>query len=397
MAITAVILAGCAATTPPLFVDHRRAIANDSSPGSAFESYAKAAESAEVAAAKYIDRTTFTPGKKDEAIRLLEPALKLIESTGDKEFDFFFESTPPFQERKYRKGWRLIGNALVWKIEDAVRKQDYHAAGKLYLTALRFGLNLSGGSALDASLGYSIADDARIAIASAVPQMDSSTLEMLGQGIERALSAGPSIQQTLDNERSQMLEAVQSIQEAYLQGDFALFKQELRADILPAVRHLEERRNHRQEVVAYFENLAREAEGLTKFYKDCSTMNARQRAAIKPPKFSESRPWRRWSKFFFRSPESLFVIRDRNLARTRLLALHALLKAKSKKGGPLPADLSAFETSIATDPYSGKPFIYRVAGSQYRLYSVGQDGKDNGGETEESFSTPDLLIETNDL
>lgn len=395
--LAAAILAGCSASPPPLFLEHSAPAGIAISPGDAFEAYTKAATQAEDVAAKYTDRTTFTPGKKDEAVRLLDPAIKLVVGSSGKKFSFVFEPTEPFEERPYRRGWRLIGNAVVWKIEDAVRNQDFPLAAKLYLSALEYGFNLCGGSALDSSLGLSIADDARVALAPAVPQMDAATLENLGHGIERIFSGSPSIAQTLENEHAQMLAAVQLIQDAYLKNDFSRFKKELRADILPAIRHLEERKDHRHEVANYFESLAAEAGALTKFYTECGTLNARQRALKKAPQFAESRPWRRWSKFFFRAPESLFTIRDRTVARTRLLALHSLLRAKSKKENSLPASLDAFSKAISIDPYSGQPFVYRVAGTQYRLYSVGQDFKDNGGETEESYTTPDLLLESNDL
>lgn len=391
------LIAGCAKSPPPVFADRRPPPASQPAPESPFGMYVRASQLAESEGSRYIDRTTFTPGKKDEAIRLLQPALKLIKNAEGKEFDFAFQPTAPFEPRPHRKGWRLIGSAFVWQIENAVRDERFDEAAGLFLNALRFGLNLSGGSALDASLGYSIIDDARLALLPAVPQMDSKALEKLGRAIESALAASPRISQTLENEHSQMMAAVQSIQDAYLKGDFSHFRQELRADILPAIRHLEERKNRAHEVAEYFESLSKEADILTQHYMALGSMNARQRLAAESPKLSESRPWRRWARFFFRAPESLFTIRDRSLARTRLLALHALLRSRLKKSEPLPGNLSSISKSLAIDPFSGQAFVYRVAGAQYRLYSVGQDGKDNGGETEESFSTPDLLLESSDL
>jgi hypothetical protein len=50
---------------------------------------------------------------------------------------------------------------------------------------------------------------------------------------------------------------------------------------------------------------------------------------------------------------------------------------------------------VRTDPYSGRGFVYRVDGADYRLYSVGADIKDDGGETDETYTAPDLMLEKN--
>jgi hypothetical protein len=36
-------------------------------------------------------------------------------------------------------------------------------------------------------------------------------------------------------------------------------------------------------------------------------------------------------------------------------------------------------SAIPMDPYSGRPLVYRRVGDTYVLYSVGRDGKDDGG------------------
>ena len=53
-----------------------------------------------------------------------------------------------------------------------------------------------------------------------------------------------------------------------------------------------------------------------------------------------------------------------------------------------PATLEA-----SRDPYSGKPFVYAVSKDRFLLYSVGSNGIDDGGNTDETFSAPDLTLE----
>ncbi len=43
------------------------------------------------------------------------------------------------------------------------------------------------------------------------------------------------------------------------------------------------------------------------------------------------------------------------------------------------AALNAPLTALPVDPFSGRPFVYRAAGGSFVVYSVGRDGRDNGG------------------
>jgi len=47
--------------------------------------------------------------------------------------------------------------------------------------------------------------------------------------------------------------------------------------------------------------------------------------------------------------------------------------------GEFPATLDAVTGDFKTDPYSGRPFVYRRAGDDFVLYSVGIDADDDGG------------------
>ena len=52
------------------------------------------------------------------------------------------------------------------------------------------------------------------------------------------------------------------------------------------------------------------------------------------------------------------------------------LRLNPLAGGNVPEYLRR----VPLDPFSGKPVIYRLEGSNWLLYSVGEDGVDNGGE-----------------
>jgi hypothetical protein len=74
---------------------------------------------------------------------------------------------------------------------------------------------------------------------------------------------------------------------------------------------------------------------------------------------------------------------ERSVLQSRLLQASLSLRAQKLKDGSYPA---SFEAPI--DPFSanGQPLIYKLRGDGYQLYSVGPDGKDNGGKVMEASS-----------
>ncbi len=71
-------------------------------------------------------------------------------------------------------------------------------------------------------------------------------------------------------------------------------------------------------------------------------------------------------------------------AQLQLGQLGLALEQWRAEHGRYPENLAelALPAEETTDPFSGQPFIYRIEGDGVRLYSVGKDGKDDGGTTE---------------
>lgn len=88
-------------------------------------------------------------------------------------------------------------------------------------------------------------------------------------------------------------------------------------------------------------------------------------------------------------------------ARLRLIYTALRLEHHRKTRGQYPPSLDALgRDPLFTDPFSGQPFIYRRSGTDFALYSVGPNGKDDGGESHpEGGMSPghpgDLLLEPN--
>ncbi len=91
------------------------------------------------------------------------------------------------------------------------------------------------------------------------------------------------------------------------------------------------------------------------------------------------------------SMAALTTVRNETMRRLTVTAI-ALERYRLRQGRP-PADLAALVPelllAVPLDPMSGKPFGYRLtAGGSFTLYSVGEDGRDDGGD-------PTSLVATN--
>jgi hypothetical protein len=90
---------------------------------------------------------------------------------------------------------------------------------------------------------------------------------------------------------------------------------------------------------------------------------------------------------------------DRATARRRLLVIGCALAVYRAEHGELPASLEALTPAlleeVPLDPFGDQPFIYRGTGEGgFRLYSVGQNLKDDGGATAESEPKGDDILLT---
>jgi len=72
------------------------------------------------------------------------------------------------------------------------------------------------------------------------------------------------------------------------------------------------------------------------------------------------------------------VIHVQAMRRMRTLKIE-LLKYRLAHNA-FPNDLKKFDTTTATDPFDGKPLRYRLEGKGFRLWSIGDNLKDDGGQ-----------------
>lgn len=394
LGIVALVALGCSGGPPPPFPQWSKS-KPPSAPGvgsATFAVYKTAALQAEALGAKYVNRVVFTPGQRKSVQQLLAPAVIAVRQQTGKPVDFEFIPRPPFTPAPYQKGWRLIGRCLVWDIQSS--GPDLDKAITETSQATSFGFGLTGGGATDASLGLTIADEARRAILPRLDEMSADQLDRLASGMQAALFTKPTLQGAIENEHQQMLMGVQAVQDAYVHEDYKQLREKLGNDVRDAITYLQDMHSDdRKRRPAYFEKLAGEADAEASWLSTACLLPAVKRVPETEPKTTEQRPWRKFAKQFFRTCRPMLAMNDATLARTRLLILNCRIMAIMKRTGAAPQELGQFPARVRQDPYSGLPFVYRADGPEFYLYSVGQDFKDDGGQTDETFTTPDLMLE----
>ncbi len=90
----------------------------------------------------------------------------------------------------------------------------------------------------------------------------------------------------------------------------------------------------------------------------------------------------RWDAL--RSRQRAAARHNRIVAHLRLLATELALRCYQSEEGHAPMALAQLAPKyvqlVPLDPFSGRPMIYRLQGTNWLLYSVGEDGVDDGGK-----------------
>lgn len=397
-ALLPLALAGCgkeAAPAPSSSRPHRFAYVPRDGSSNGFDDLALAALDAERSVRPgYLQRVYFPPKMRLNVIQQTKEACARTARGLSKNVEFQFAPRGPFEPAPYHNGWRAIGRGFVWRIQEAANRGDFDAAVSNTVLATRFGFALTGGGAMEASLGLATINEARSALAPHLRSLGAAQLNTLSAGLERALNARPPIRITILNEQESMLAAIETVREAFQRNEFTELQTRLQGDGREASAYLRKLRNKDLEEQAdYFRGFTEEAIEQARWFATAAEKPAAERKLLSKPRLRDERPWKRFARHFFSVGEPLLAQFDSTIARSKLLVLDTRILAQVKAKRAAPASLGGYATGTTTDPYSGKPFIYKAAGAEYALYSVGPDLRDDGGETDDSFTTPDLTLE----
>lgn len=391
--VAVAVLSGCRSGSSdvyPTWATEPRGYTPKEVSSNAYDAYAVAADEAEIKGAAFLDRVSFYPGQKHDAALAIDDSVNRVIEGTKKPCQFEFVAHKPFEPVKYQRGWRLIGHAIQWKVEDGCQSADYDKAIEAAVEGTKFGFDLSGGGATDASLGLSIADEIRKTIAPYLVKMSAVQLDKLGKGIKEDLDAKPPIVNAVKNDQENVLQAIQFLQDALKGGTLKTVQENLGPDVNEAIRYLEDLQGNAKKRSAYFEGLAKAADfEFAQVSQDCD-LPANERHKPNP---KQDAPWRKLAKHLCGASRPLLDINDATVARTRMLVLFAEIERLGLRNKAFPQNLDAFTKSLTVDPYSGSQFLYHVDQAEFSLYSVGANGRDDGGDTDATFTRPDLRLE----
>lgn len=115
----------------------------------------------------------------------------------------------------------------------------------------------------------------------------------------------------------------------------------------------------------------------------------RQLAALPENRYDPYTPFGYFVEMLTPSHTALLARYLEARARRRLMIAHLMLRVYRLQHGNYPDSLHALRLDeLIVDPFSGKELVYRREGERYRLYSVGQDGKDDGGRLPQPSEHP---------
>lgn len=389
-------MAGCHRGAPPPGVRYSRelpAFSAEANSGNAFAGYVLAAAVAQQVPAKFLDRDNPTPSERRKVLQQLAPAMAQFAAASKKPCEIPLRKVEPFRARPEELGLNVLRRAFVWRIDSACRERNFDAAIADCLVLTRFGMDMTGDDALGATQGYTAINDARKAILPYLDMMGGSQLRALSAGIEAAEQREPKASQCIAAEKESALASLDQLQDWARAKNTDQLTENLGSiahDVAPILIKL---RFDRTEGNEFFATIAADLN------EECKGAEARFGQPTAEREKWPDNPKKQWmtvARLISRNLRPLLELRDLTQARTRMLAVHCKALAAIKLEKSAPISLNAVKVAQAIDPYTGKPLKYLGAGTEFRVYSVGEDLRDDGGKSDRGGTTPDLVLEFNE-
>jgi hypothetical protein len=398
LAAIAAITLGCSAPPAPPYprwAPEVAAHAPSPDSGNAFDGYVLASREAESAAGELAGYVSFENKHKTELIERLAPAMRRLRRAALKQCDFRIQPVSPADPPSYHSGWRLLKNSMTWQIESAVKRSNYDAAVDLAILESKVGFDIAGGTAADADLGLQMADEARRAIASSLPDLTPGQLSRLTTGMKAAYASMPNFATIAKNESASYLTQVQWVQDHYRAGKLNEIDEYLGPQVRDATTFLAQlKKEDREKRPSYFQGFADEANRFADWAASQGSVPYAKRKKDTELELADYRPWKKYSAALFTTLRPVQARYDATVARTRLLILSSELMRLVKVARAAPKTLDAFSAALVEDPFSGSRFKYRATGMEFFLYSVGANLQDDQGVTDSIFAAPDLTLES---
>jgi len=393
IAITCVAV-GCnsGSTTMPEFPKPETAYQPQVPIDNAYDYYLAAATDIRKNLANVLTQSSFFAPARKSAIAKSLKAVQLVRRGTRKRLEATYRATGEAgapEKIKMRAAWRLLGRIIAWRVTDAVASGSYEDAIQLGVDGMKFAFDLTSGDAADVDLGCAIADEIRVALLPAVYQMKVKALWRFVTGLKDTLNRRPSLALAVENEAKSQAVGIGQLAQWVSDKNENAIKTTFDADGAAVSKYLLENRSNGK-TAAYFVELNNE----WKERADMARENCKRGAAKRTVKdYSSKRIWRRAAAHYLGTWTPMFAKYDRTLARTRLLIINVMLERARLLDQDPPTNVAKFSEAVRLDPFSGEDFGYIFDGRFSRVYSVGADLIDNGGETDQAGLAPDLTLD----
>jgi len=323
----------------------------------------------------------YSLAEKEALLANNEPALQMMRDGFDYEcmapvrrsFDALFPEFRHFQN---------LGRLLYIESQIKSAKGDYAGAMDSCLDGIYFGVNApSGGSRIHRLVGISNQKIVREDAWKLLEQMDAGECRAAAGRLEQIISKQVPVAKTLEEEKWFGIGAFQEAVQKETMGDFissAIYDDNsLRSRIVWNIRAL---KTSKQKVIRNYSD-----------YMDQLIENAKKPYALHLP--DPPTPDDPVNSVLAPVLNRARFSDELNQLQNELLLLKLAIRAYKLDNGRYPASLSDltpdYIKSIPRDRFVLKgPIRYKQQGSSYVLYSVGPDGKDDGGKPIDNIKSP---------
>lgn len=390
-----VLAAGCGPRHETPWPDYRiPAAVSTPAPGDQFAAVKQAAAQARIIAGSQIDNISFKAKQSTDLEKALGPVIASLKAARSGTWTFPYAASDPFQPRPDNLAWSFIGRVLTWRITSELAAGQGDQAVDDFLLGTRLGFMLTAGDARDASTGDQIADEVRQALMTNIGSLGASQLQNLSNRLAQIEALRAPRSQTVTQQHAQMMATLQSVQDLYAKDSLDDLAKDLGDRAQEAINTLQTLQTQgRPSQIAFFLKLRDDADLEYQWLQANASIPTAKRAPEPTFRSTRSTSWHAAAATLFTEGSSWLEIDDACVARTRLLVLYSKILAQVKSTKAAPKDLNAFPPSARLDPYTGSSFFYVPKGTDFLLYSAGENGLDDGGATDPSFTTPDLFLE----
>ncbi len=357
----------------------------------AFDTYLLAGQDALVRAPNSAKVTTWTTTTKDALERALSPTLDKLRTGHGQAFRSEARPRPLGTDDEVQNGWRLLSIALSARIERLLAEDNFADATTWALIATRFGSRLAQTGLDGATLGIGLMDTVRRQLAPELAQFAEVDLQRIESELTLTHEQAPNLDGAFELEASQQQQFIADLSQRQ-GGQAPMLAEQLGSRGAQAVETFTQAGE--SERATWITAMTAEA---GRIRDEANAQRSPDAPALPRTEWwqkDRERPWSPLTQHLLLGPRVLPGLEKRYQSKLRLFVLAVALQRQVLKSGTAPSKLPDLNPELLTDPYSGRPFIYRAVGREYQVYSVGVNKKDDGGETDRNGEVPDVALET---